>query len=82
MKTLRVCLAGALMFLLCAGCFGNCVTDFSDSLSCMWGSCDRSRYYAPLTEVDPAPEPMGLGDGGTGDAEVWPPLLDAGSPLP
>lgn len=84
MKTLRVCLAGAVMFLLCAGCFGNCISDFTDSLTCVRlgsGTCSSSSTYSGyIVEVAPEPEPTDLADAGVADAEVWPLYVDA--PLP
>lgn len=85
MKTLRVCLAGAVMFVLCAGCFGNCITDFTDGLGCAMSgsSCSSSSPsygYGALVEVAPAPAPIGLADGGVSDAEVWVPGIDASPP--
>lgn len=84
MQTLRVCLAGAVMFLLCAGCFGNCITNFTDSFRCgtYGGSCSSSSYYGSLAEVAPEPEPTDLADAGVADAEVWPLYVDVDAPLP
>jgi hypothetical protein len=59
-KHLRVLLAAGLLLALCGGCFGNCVTDISDTF---FGGLGGTRTYYDLVEADAGPSDA-VGDAG------------------
>ena len=70
MKSLRACLAGAGMLLLCAGCFASSLSNITDRVgTSLYGRISvPSSTYGALIQV--APAPTSIADGGVADAEL------------